>query len=69
MSAPGQRRPGQSGGAGGRRSNKGTFRAAGGRVPPPPKRPTVSGKVKSGCAMVVAVPVLIALAIGFWACH
>jgi len=70
MAVPGPRRPGQAGGAGGQRSNKGTFRKAGGRVPPPPKRPTVSGKGKrSGCDLVIAVPALIALVIGFWVCH
>lgn len=58
---PKQRGAGQTGGHGGQRSNKGTFRNAGGRVPPPPKRPTVSGDGKSnwGCPISVAVPVTV----------
>lgn len=58
MAVPKPRKPGQTGGAGGQRSNKGTFRKAGGNVPPPPKRPSVSGKGKGkGCALfVLALP-------------
>lgn len=68
MAVPGQR------GAGGRggdrhRGNKGSFRAAGGRVPPPPKRPAVSGKGGGmGCPLSVLAPVALLLAVLAWAC-
>ena len=66
MAVPGQRPPGGRGGK--PRGNIGTFRNAGGRVPPPPKKPTVSGKGGMGCPLSVLAPVALLLAVLAWAC-
>lgn len=67
MAVPSQRRPGQTGGS--QRGNIGSFRKAGGRVPPPPKSPTVSGKGGWGCPLSVAVPALVVGLIVLAACQ
>lgn len=59
MAVPGQRGSGSRGGK--PRGNIRTFKNAGGWVPPPPSKPTVSGKGGWGCPLSVAVP---ALAVG-----
>lgn len=67
MAVPGQRRPGQRGGS--QRGNTGTFRKAGGRVPPPPKSPTVSGKGGWGCPLSVLAPVVVVAVLVLAACQ
>lgn len=67
MTVPGQRGAGQRGGK--PRGNIRTFKNAGGRVPPPPNKPTVSGKGGWGCPLSVAVPVLVVTAVVLAACH
>lgn len=64
---PSPRRPGQTGGN--PRGNIGTFRGAGGRVPPPPNRPTVSGKGGWGCPLSVLAPAVVLAALIAAVCH
>lgn len=65
---PGPRKPGQTGGFGGHRSNKGSFRAAGGRVPPPPSKPSLPGK-GVGCPLSVLAPALVLSLLVLAACQ
>jgi len=55
MGVPKQRGPGQRGGAGGQRANRGTFRNSGGNVKPPSK---ICGLIALALATGVATPII-----------